>query len=291
MRFVVLLAVLAAGCAVTPAATVPGPVGAAAPEQTHMIPARNVDGSPLLLLGRVCRPAGAGPARVVVIAHGAPPVASARPTMQLTRCDSEAARWFLDRGMMVVFSLRRGYGGTGGAYAEDSADCSVAGYERAARESARDVAATVAYALALPGARPDGAVVVGQSAGGWAAVGLDSAPHPQVAALVSMAGGRGGHAGNRPHSNCKPDNLAAAAGLLGRTATTPMLWVYTVNDSYFSPTIATALHTAFTAAGGRARLEALPAYGDDGHRLFFGPGGSRVWGPLMERYLGEQGAT
>jgi hypothetical protein len=26
----------------------------------------------------------------------------------------------------------------------------------------------------------------------------------------------------------------------------------------------------------------------DGHRLFFGPGGSTVWGPLVERYLVQQ---
>ncbi len=290
---VTLLLLLGACAAPRIEASQPGPAGppdGPARQQTHMIPAPQPDGTQAMLLGRVCRPVGERPARVVVIAHGSPPLASARPGMQLTSCESEAVRWFLDRGYLVALSLRRGYGGTGGAYAETSGDCSVDAYERAARESARDVAATVAYALSLPQARRDGAIVVGQSAGGWAAMGLDSVPHPGVAALVSMAGGRGGHSGNRPHNNCRPENLAAAAGRLGRTATTPMLWVYTANDTYFSPTIAAALHRAFTEAGGKARIVALPGFEEDGHRLFFGRGGSAVWGPLVERYLAEQGA-
>ena len=294
MRALPLLAALAlSACASPPLSGTPGPVGQAeGRQQTHYIPATAEDGSQVMLLGRVCRPEGTAPARVVVIAHGSPAIASRRPQMQLTACNSEAVQWFTNRGYLVVLSLRRGYGGTGGADAEQIGPCTIASYVRAARESARDVAATVAYALKLPYARPDGAVVVGQSAGGWAAVGLDSQPHPAVVALVSMAGGRGGHAdNNRPNTNCHPENLAGAAGELGRTASTPMLWVYTANDSFFAPPIARSMYDAFTAAGGKAEFHALPAFGTDGHNTFFGQGGSVVWGPLMERYLRERGAT
>ena len=227
----------------------------------------------------------------MVIAHGSPPVASPRPQMQLTSCNSEAVQWFTSRGNLVVLSLRRGYGGTGGAFAESSTPCSTENYVRSAQESARDIAATVSYALRLPYARPDGAVVVGQSAGGWAAVGLDSQPHPGVVAIVSMAGGRGGHVDDQPGKNCHPENLAAATGTLGRTATTPMLWIYTANDTYFAPPIARSLYDAFITAGGKAEFLALPAFGSDGHNTFFVHGGSAVWGPLMERYLRERGAT
>ena len=291
MRALLLLLALAA-CAASPLAGTPGPVGQ--PEglsQTHYIPVTQADGTQALLLGRVCKPDTPGPSRVVVIAHGSPSDASKRPTMQLTPCDNEAVRWFTARGNLVVLSLRRGYGGTGGPYLEVSTPCTTETYARAARESARDVAATVAYALKLPEARPDGAIVVGQSAGGWATLGLDSVPHPTVAALVSMAGGRGGHSDQRPNTNCRPDNLAAAAGDLGRTASTPMLWIYTENDSFFSPSIARNVHAAFTASGGQADLHQLPTFGNDGHNLFFARGGSAVWGPLVEAYLRTRGAT
>ena len=50
------------------------------------------------------------------------------------------------------------------------------------------------------------------------------------------------------------------------------------------------MHRAFTAAGGRAALVQPGPYDGDGHRLFFGPGGSAVWGPPIERYLAERGA-
>ena len=107
---------------------------------------------------------------------------------------------------------------------------------------------------------------------------------------VVMAGGRGGHAGGRANDNCAPDRLAEAAGRFGATATTPMLWIYSANDSYFAPAIAEAMYHAFTTAGGRVDFQQPAAFDGDGHRLFFGQGGSAVWGPLVERYLAAQHA-
>jgi dienelactone hydrolase len=290
----VLLLILPVACGPTAPPPKAGPIDTPQGEwreQSHFIPLTQDDGAQMLLAARVCRPKSEAPARVVVIAHGTPPLASARATMRLAACENEAVRWFLNRGDLVVLSLRRGYGATGGPYVESSAECSVDAYARAARMSAQDLAATVQYALALPYARPDGAIVVGQSAGGWATNGLNSLPHNKVIAMVSMAGGRGGHVNNVPFNNCRPDNLVTAAGVLGKTATTPMLWIYTANDSYFIPPLAQAMHAAFTAAGGQAELHALPAFAADGHTLFFGAGGSLIWGPVIEHYLAERGAT
>ena len=260
-------------------------------EQPLQIPVTDASGAQHLLQARACYQATESvPARLVVIAHGSPPSASARPTMQLGRCDGEAAQWFTTRGYAVIFALRRGYGATGGDWAESYGGCAQADYVHAGLETARDIAAVVDFAATLPGIRPDGAVVVGQSAGGWGAIAYDSQPHPKVAAFVAMAGGRGGHEDNVPNRNCRPERLAEAAGGFGATASTPMLWVYAINDSYFAPPIADALHQAFTAAGGKATLEQPGPYNGDGHRLFFGPGGSTVWGPMLERYLAQQGA-
>jgi dienelactone hydrolase len=114
--------------------------------------------------------------------------------------------------------------------------------------------AAVDFLTRLPEVKPSNAIVVGQSAGGWGAIAYASAPHPKVAAFVVMAGGRGGHRDNRPHNNCRPDLLADSAGHFGKTARTPMLWIY----------------------------------GTDGHKLFFGSRGSAVWSPLVERYLMQQ---
>ncbi len=278
------LALLAALCACsTP------PPDDAARDQLRQIPMRNDDGSTVMLAARVCRPAGDAPARVVVVNHGSPANSAARPRMELEECDGEASRWFLRRGYIVVYALRRGYGDTGGGWAETYGSCRHPDYVDAGLETARDIAAIVDYATALPFARPDGAIVVGQSAGGWGTIAYASLPHPRVAALIVFAGGRGGHRDDIPDSNCGPDRLAEAAGLFGRTSRTPMLWVYARNDTFFRPEIAEALHAAFTASGGQATFVQPAAYDDEGHRLFLGDGGSAIWGPLVARYLAQRG--
>jgi dienelactone hydrolase len=240
---------------------------------------------------RICRPAGNAPATLVIINHGSPASSAERPKMQLGRCQTEAAQWFLSRGYVVAFPLRRGYGETGGVWAEDTGGCPNPDFVRAGLETARDIDAVVNYAAGLPFVRPDGVVVVGQSAGGWGAIAYASAPHPKVAAFVVMAGGRGGHMHNQPDNNCRPDLLVDAAGHFGKTATTPMLWIYTANDSFFAPQIARGLWHAFTTAGGQADLHQLGPYDGDGHHLFFGPEGSKIWGPLAEQYLTERGVS
>jgi dienelactone hydrolase len=261
-------------------------------EQIHLVAMRDAFGLTHLLYTRICRPHRDTPARVVLINHGSPADPSARPGMQPAACESDAMQWFLNRGYLVVAGMRRGYGQTGGAWAEGfDASCSAEAYARAGQESARDLDALVSYATALPYGRPDGAVVVGQSAGGWAADAYDGMPHPKVVALVSMAGGRGSHQHNIPNLICRPAELERAAGILGATASTPMLWIYAANDSFFAPDVALAMHAAFTRAGGKAELLQPGPFGKDGHGLFFGRGGSVIWGPPMERYLASHGAS
>lgn len=278
-------------CLIGPAAAqqAPGPAGEETGpwrERIHWVPL-SADGVQRLLYTRVCRPPGEVPARVVVLAHGTPAEVSQRGTMKPYACNSEAARWFLDRGFFVVSSLRRGYGATGGAADDFMPNCAraVRDYARTGLSSAADIAATVDYAAALPFARPTGIVLVGQSAGGLGAIAHDLLPHPRVSAIVNFAGGHGGHFDNQPNQNCQPERLPVAAGTLARTATTPMLWIYAANDSFFAPPIAKAMYDADAQAGGRAEFYQLPAFGTDGHLLFVGHGGSAIWGPLVERYL------
>src|ERR1700733_6401903 len=237
---------------------------------------------------RVCRPGGAAPARLVVINHGSPANSADRPKMQVGRCDQEAAQWFLTRGYVVAFPLRRGYGPTGGEWAENYGRCDQADYFHAGLETARDIDAAINALTTLPFVRANDVVVVGQSAGGWGTIAYDSVPHPKVAAFVVMAGGRGGHIHGPPNVNHQPGRLAVARGRFGATATTPMLWVYAGNDSFFGPAIARALYQSFTDRGGRAEFETPERFDGDGHRLFFGAGGSTLWRPMVERYLSQQ---
>jgi dienelactone hydrolase len=292
-------AILAASLLLVPAVVcgaqdrpAPGPVGSPEGvwrEQIHWIPMIDATGSQHLLQARICLPSGDTPSRVVVIAHGTFP--NSRGTVP-GRCDAESTRWFLDRGFLVVLALRRGYGEYGGVWVEGLYHRPGDDYARSGLETARDIAATVDYATALPFARSQAAVVIGHSGGGWGTIAYNSIPHPHVTALISMAGGRGqsitkegGLAGI-----WRPDLLTDAAGRFGRSATTPMLWVFSQNDRYLDPAIAATLYNAFTRNGGKAEFEEVGPYGNDGHRLFFGAGGSQIWGPLVANYLARQPA-
>src|SRR5262249_48309546 len=162
--------------------------------------------------------------------------------------EAETMRWFLDRGFIVVLALRRGYGATGGEWAEGiyHRPCNQPDYAHAGLETARDIAATVDYATALPFAKPKAAVVIGESGGGWGTIAYNTIPHPRASALISIAGGRGQvMTSTGPAGLCRPDLLADAAGQFGQTATTPMLWVYAENDSFFPPATATSLYDAY----------------------------------------------
>jgi pimeloyl-ACP methyl ester carboxylesterase len=243
-------------------------------------------GATRVLAVRVCRPPDErAPAPLAVINHGTPTRADDIPLMQPTSCESAPARWFEARGFVVVFALRRGFGRSGGAIAEESGSCEAPDYRHAGEQAARDIDAIVRWAEALPNVRRDATVVVGQSTGGWAALAYAARPDERAAAVVNMAGGRGGRAFGAPGTYCHPENLVSGAARFGSTARVPTLWIYARNDSYFTPDIATQMEAAFTGAGGEAALFIAPPLGDDGHQLFYEQGGSRIWGPVIDRFL------
>lgn len=316
--FALVLAVWLAGCGMDASAFPEserraGPLPGASGAQFHWLPVVEAGGNRRLILARICRPALAQPAalaarpsggtllgaassqaampkavpyRLVVINHGKSTSPRDRANQRTAACDAEAVRWFLDRRFVAVLPLRRGYGVTGGTMAEALPRCAPGReYAVAALETARDIQAAINYATAMPGVRADDVVVVGQSAGGLGTIAYSSLNDPRVAALVNMAGGDGGRVDGRAHSVCEPSALVRATARFGGSGRTPMVWIYTANDSYFAPAVAAAMHRAYQSGGGRALLHALPAFGRDGHTLFFARGGSAVWGPLVARFL------
>ena len=139
--------------------------------------------------------------------------------------------------------------------------------------------------LSLPYARPDGVVLVGEDEGGWAVLGYASQPTATLAALIDLGGGMGGRAASEARRTCRPDLLVDAAGVLGRHARNRMLWIFTTDDSVFSPELAAGMFAAFTQAGGTAELVQPTDIGGAGHDLLFTTAGERVWAPLFEKFL------
>ena len=228
-------------------------------------------------------PEGEGPFPVAVLSHGSPRSAAERRTMGRVRFETQS-REFLARGFAVAVPTRRGYGHSGGGWAEGYGSCADPDYARAGIESARDLRAAIEALKAQPRVDTRRVLLVGHSAGGWASIAAASGELPGLKAVINFAGGRGSHA---PHLVCNAERLVEAASLYGRTSTVPQLWIYAANDTFFGPDLARRMHEAFVAAGGRANLKALPAFGTDGHAFF--SQGTPQWTPIVADFLSEAG--
>ncbi len=266
-----LLLLLLAGCA----------PGVGDDPTLQRVPVPQADGSQASIVTRLCLPDGGATRPLVLVNHGSPANPAQRAQMAPLACAHEAVRFFTARGHAVGVPLRRGYGASGGAWAEGFGRCDAPDFHAAGLETARDMLAAIGALAARPEVPPGPVLVLGQSAGGWGALALASLQQPGLRGVVNMAGGRGGWRGGVPGANCAPERLVEAAGRYGAAARVPMLWVFTANDSFFAPPLALAMHEAFVGAGGMAQLVALGPHGADGHGLFHAPGGSAVWGPLV----------
>jgi len=238
------------------------------------------------LIATVMRPPGDDRRPLAIINHGSPAEASERPRMARPRFPVLSA-WFLSHGYVVVLPLRRGYGETGGAWAEDYGRCQAPDYYSAGLQGAADIKAALDYMRGLPYVAANQAIVVGQSAGGWATIALSSYNPPGVPGMVNFAGGRGGQQ-MLPEGrlgNCTPEALVTAAGRYGATARVPMLWLYTQNDSFFEPALARRMVEAYDTAGGRAALRAFGPFGNDGHALASNSAGVAIWSDAVTSFL------
>jgi dienelactone hydrolase len=257
---------------------------AAAQEREQIVKLPGPGGSSLV--ARVMRPPGEARQPLVIINHGSPADGSQRAKMEPPRF-AALSSWFLAHGYVVALPLRRGYGESGGTWAEAYGRCDTPDYYNAGLQSAADVRATIDFMRLQPYVAPDRTIVVGQSAGGWATVALSSLNPPGVPGMVNFAGGRGGHQ-KLPGGgigNCTPEALVQAAARYGATARVALLWIYAENDSFFEPALARRMVAAYDAAGGKATFRPVGAFGRDGHALAGSADGTAIWAPLVQNFL------
>ncbi len=248
---------------------------------------------PVPMFAYVVRPVGGGPFPLVVMNHGVslnPKERSFFPLVEFR----DAAMWFARRGNLVVAPVGSGYG----AVAHDLPELGIYGpffskIGKCANPNFRDAGLAVAlvdlwiieYMTKEKMTVPRDVVVVGQSAGGWAAIALSSQNPPAVRAIITFAAGRGGRVDGKPNNNCAPDKLVEATGEFGRSARVPMLWIYAENDTFFGPALSKRMHDAYTNAGGKAEYHMLPPFGSDGHFLIGSAESIPMWAPLVSRFL------
>ena len=244
----------------------------------------------------VVRPVGAGPFPLAVMNHGVslnPRDRSFFPLVEFR----DAAMWFARRGYLVVAPVGSGYGaaaldvperGLFSVFYSKIGSCDNPNFRDAGMAVALLDQWIIDYMTDQRLIVPNNVVVVGQSAGGWAAIALSSRNLPSVRAIITFAAGRGGHVGGKPNNNCAPDKLVEATGEFGRTARVPMLWIYTENDTFFGPALSRKMHEAYTGTGGSAEYHVLPPFGSEGHFLIDSADAIPLWAPLVSHFLDER---
>jgi dienelactone hydrolase len=236
------------------------------------------------LAALMVRPSEPGPHPLALINHGAPRAGTDRRKMRPSDLLPQA-REFARRGWTTVVVMRRGYGESGGNFAEDAHACGRnPDYYDSGLESANDLRAAIEYLSKLPEVDPSRIISVGRSAGGFATVALTAKPPAGLVAAISFAGGRGSPSKDEV---CNPGVLINAFRAFGQKSRVPMLWVYAQNDHFFSPELAAAFYQAFTAGGGKVQFVKAYPFGADGHNLF-SPAGIPIWTPMLDVFLQSQ---
>lgn len=230
------------------------------------------------------RPSGEGPFRLAVIAHASTQNVLFRAIMPQPEY-RPLASFLVARGFAVLVPERPGHGGTGGKYLEDQRGCDEADYAHAGRITAQEILAAANFMRGQPFLRRDGTVVIGHSAGGWGALALADGDPAEIATIIVLAPGRGGHANDFPNQVCAPHTLVAAAGEFGRAARIPVSWLVAANDTYFSPELSKKLSDAFRSGGDKVDFRLLPAYASEGHWMIETESGVKLATPELERAL------
>jgi dienelactone hydrolase len=246
---------------------------------------------PFPILAYFVRPVGSGPFPLVIMNHGASNDRQEDSFFPLVEF-RDAADWFAHQGYAVIAPIGPvSSSGTFDPRDRELYELYFSSVENcddpySVRGSAARITANkwiIGYMTRERLITPDRVIVVGQSAGGWAAIALASLNPPQIRAIINFAVGRGARGG--PNNNCESKKLVEAAREFGRTSRIPMLWIYPSNDAYFGPELSKQVHEAFTGAGAVAEYLLLPPSGSDEHFLIDSPSGIAMWAPLVSHFL------
>ena len=225
----------------------------------------------------VFRPNGPGPFPLLIINHGKE---AGDPRLQPRDRFIFMASAFVRRGYAVMVPMRQGFADSTGKYADHGCNMTANGYAQA-----DDVRDAIAFAREQKWIDEDRIIVAGQSYGGLATMALGTQSLPGVRGLINFAGGL------RDDGNyCDwRGELVRAFGEYGARNKVASLWLYGVNDSLFGPELVTRMHSAFTGAGGAARLVHFSAFKRDSHGVIASRDGEKIWWKETERFLDRVG--
>jgi dienelactone hydrolase len=204
---------------------------------------------------------------LAIISHGSPRKSEDRRADTAQNFLIPAAVEFARRGWAAAIVIRRGFGNSGGEYAESPGQCSNPDHTRTGSAAVSDIGAAIAYLRKRSDIDGSRMIAIGQSTGGLATVALTANPPPGLLAAVNFAGGQIPTRHGEP-CNGTEHRLVDTFRVFGKRSRTPMLWVYSENDKLFPPPLVENLKEAFAAGGGRVEHVKAYPFRDDGHSLF-----------------------
>lgn len=225
----------------------------------------------------VYRPQGTGPWPLVVLNHGQRDFGDHK--LQPRYQPVETARFFLQRGYLVVAPMRQGFSRSRGVYAFH---CD---HERYARRYAGDISAAVRHFVATGEARPDQVLVAGQSNGGFVLLGYAAESAKDAVRPRAVINFAGGFNSNRSDCNWRA-GMIDAARVFGASTRVPALWLYAQDDAIFPPSISQPYFEAYREGHPAAQFKLYPS---GGHGMSNTRSGRQMWGPDVEAFLRQVG--
>jgi dienelactone hydrolase len=253
----------------------------AAAEPNLFVTSLREGGKPVKLEIPLLKPPGRGPHPLAVINHGSAGQIFDLAAASETWAPEAMADYFLRRGFAVAFPQRRGRGHSDGTYDEGLEpdrtrySCDAKRASAGVSRAVEDVRAAVEALSRDRELQTSRLLIVGQGRGGLIA-GAYAARHP--AGVIGVINFAGGWIGGCPHAFEINRSLLA----LGAKYQKPVLWLYGAGDQEYSSIYVRHLHSAFTAAGGKAELEVLTG----GHDLY---AVRDTWLEVVDRYLHQLG--
>lgn len=226
------------------------------------------------------RPATGGRHPLVLLSHGS---SGGDPKGEAPQ--AEQARFFTDRGYVVLVPMRRGRGTSGGVSLEsEEKNCDPASWQTGLEAAYDDVTAAIDYAAMLPDVDAAKVVLVGESRGGFLSVAYaaQGARRSRVVGVVNFVGGWVAQA----EDHCPTDFNDVAFRRYGTVTRLPELWLYGDRDRFYAASSIRSYARAYRAAGGRLDFALIGGVPDNGHWL---PGFPKLWARRVDSYLARRG--
>ena len=226
------------------------------------------------------------PKPVVIFGHGYPGFNRSHGTGLWLFTHRNALNELVKLGFNVVMPLRIGQGETGGQTLEHGCVRTADDFAEVNKNISTQLVQAANWANAQDFTKQGQLILVGQSFGGFGAIGLSADDKNPFKLLINFAAGSGKDVA--PDFPCSPEAYAERLAIYGREAKTDMLWIYGLNDTFWGKNWPVKWVDAYKNAGGKVEFHQIDSNTSEGHNLF--RKSPEVWVPIVKQYLAKSSA-